>query len=95
MKPEDLEPGKSYACKFKIKTYITEQGEPVCITDLAENTRELKTGSWVSWGVIARRDTANRLLEVEDQQTDRTWILNWDEVWDIDVAQYGKETTDD
>lgn len=95
MKPEQLEPGKSYACKFRIKTYVNEQGEPMEIADLPQEPHLLKTGVWVSWGVIARRDTANRLLEVEDQQTERTWILNWDEVWDIDTAQYGKESNDD
>lgn len=95
MKPEDLLSGQSYACKFRIKTYLDDHGAPLDLTLLPAEPGKVKTGDWVSWGVIAKRDTENRLLEVEDQQVQRIWILNWDEVWDIDTAAYPEDDQDD
>jgi len=88
MKPEDLKPGKSYGCRFRLRTYLDEQGEPVPTSSIPDNPDEWQTGDWESWGLIARRDTHNRLLEIKDQRAIRTWTLSFDDVWDIDVAEY-------
>lgn len=95
MKPEELEPGKSYACKFQIKTYLDRNGKPRLLDDLPTALSDLQVGDWRSWGLISKRDTQNQLLEVEDQTVSRTWTLAWDAVWDIDVAEFKEEDQDD
>ena len=88
MKPEDLVPGKSYACKFRLRTYLNENNEPLDTSSIPEDPTEWLLGDWESWGLIARRDSQARLLEVKDERAIRTWTLSYDDVWDIDVAEY-------
>lgn len=88
MKPEDLEPGKSYACKFRVRTYLTDNNTPLDTSSIPEDPSKWLLGEWESWGLIARRDSQARLLEVNDENCTRTWTLSYDDVWDIDVAYY-------
>jgi hypothetical protein len=88
MKPEDLEPGKSYACKFRVRTYLTDNNTPLDTSSIPQDPSEWLLGEWESWGLIARRDSQARLLEVNDENCTRTWTLSYDDVWDIDVAYY-------
>jgi len=91
MRPQDLQPGYSYGCKFKVRTYMYND-EPVAESDIPEQPDLLTIGEWTSWGLIARRDPINQLLEVQDQKCLRTWTVHWDDVWDVDVAEYKKTT---
>lgn len=91
MRPQDLQPGYSYGCKFKVRTYM-HNDEPVAESDIPEQPDLLTIGEWTSWGLIARRDPINQLLEVQDQKCLRTWTVHWDDVWDVDVAEYKKAT---
>ncbi len=88
MKPEDLEPGKSYACKFRVRTYLTDNNTPLDTSSIPEDPSKWLLGEWESWGLIARRDSQARLLEVNDENCTRTWTLSYDDVWEIDVAVY-------
>ena len=88
MKPEDLELGKSYACKFRVRTYLTDNNTPLDTSSIPEDPSKWLLGEWESWGLIARRDSQARLLEVNDENCTRTWTLSYDDVWEIDVAVY-------
>lgn len=92
MKAEDLEPGKSYGCKFTLRTYLDENKEPLATSSVPDNPEQWQLGEWRSWGLIARRDTQNRLFEVKDQNCMRTWTISFDDVYDIDVAEYTPHT---
>ena len=72
MKPEDLEPGKSYACKFRVRTYLTDNNTPLDTSSIPEDPSKWLLGEWESWGLIARRDSQARLLEVNDENCTRT-----------------------
>lgn len=94
MEPQDIEPGRSYGCRFRIKTYLDENRQPVELNELPQNPGSVKTGDWVSWGLIEKRDRQNQLLSVRDQRVDRTWTLHYSEVWDIDLAEYREDAND-
>jgi hypothetical protein len=90
MQVQDIVAGESWGCRFRVTTFIDEQGKPV-------NTRNTPLGGkikgapgeYASWGVIKTRDTENRLLVVEDQQLKgREWTVAWDNVWDVDRVEY-------
>lgn len=87
---KDLTVGESWACRFRTRTFINEQGEPV-------NTRNLNPGDSVDgepgdyegFGAIAKRDNEKRLVEIVDLEHDGfTWVVSWDDCWDIDTVEW-------
>lgn len=89
IKPEDIEPGKSYACYFVLRNIpLDEWGRPAGLLSLSD-VPIVKTGDYEGFGPIRTRDTAQRLFEVEDTtHTKRTWIVGWDDVRDIDTVEW-------
>jgi hypothetical protein len=90
MEIADIEAGKSYACKFKVRTFINKDGELV-------NTKNLQLGQAVdgepgwyeSFGVISKRDTDQQLVEViEHENNDKEWVVPWEHCWDIDTVEW-------
>jgi hypothetical protein len=79
----DIQAGKSYACKFKIKTLLDRGGEPS--TKLSENS-DIK--DYESFGVIQQRDMQNKLLTIIDQKTNIKFVVDFDSVWDIDTVEW-------
>lgn len=94
MTADDIQPGNSYGCKFRTKTYLDPNGKPTDLSQLPKNPADVKIGDWISWGLIAKRDSRNQLLEIKDQQITRTWILHYSDVWDIDLAEYNEDEND-
>lgn len=86
---KDIQPGNSYACKFKVHTFVDDKGMPV-------DTRNIHVGEKVpghpgeyqGLGVIQIRDTQNRLVEVWDTQLNREWTISWNDCWDIDLVEW-------
>jgi hypothetical protein len=89
MEIEDIKPGNSYACRFKVQTFVDSNGLPV-------DTRNIQIGEKVpglpgeynGFGVIQVRDTANRLVEVWDTELNREWTVAWSDCWDVDTAEW-------
>jgi len=79
----DIQAGKSYACKFKIKTLLDRGGEPS--TTLSDNS-DIK--DYESFGVIQQRDMQNKLLTIIDQKTNIKFVVDFDSVWDIDTVEW-------
>lgn len=92
MNIEDIEIGKSYACNFKVKTFVDENGDPV-------NTSKLTVGEQVpgmpgeyeGFGVIVTRDASNRLVEIWDEEHKRSWIVTWDDTSNVDEVEWVEE----
>lgn len=84
MKPEDIQAGKSYACKFKIRTMLDVHGRIPGLSD----TPLKGIGDYQGFGVIKVRDIESRLFKVVDQESGRELVINFDEVYDIDEAEY-------
>ena len=81
----DVEVGKSYACKFRATVMLDELGRP------APNLSDVPLagpGEYESLGVIKVRDTEQELVELEDTKTSRTFVVPWEDIWDIDTVEW-------
>ena len=45
-------------------------------------------GVYESLGVIKIRDTEQQLVELEDTQTGRTFVVPWEDCWDVDTVEW-------
>jgi hypothetical protein len=89
MQIRDIEAGNSYACKFKVKTFVDSQGNPVDTRNLqvGEKVAGLP-GEYTGFGVIQVRDVDNRLVEVWDTELEREWTVGWEDCWDVDTVEW-------
>jgi hypothetical protein len=85
MKIEDIEVGKSYGCKFKVTTMLDTMGRP------APNLSDVPLkgpGEYEGFGVIQVRDLKSRLVELYDTTARKTFRVDFDNIWDIDLVEY-------
>jgi hypothetical protein len=89
MEIKDIEPGNSYACKFKVQTFVDESGKPVDTRNIqiGEKVPGLP-GEYTGFGVIRIRDTQNYLAEVWDTELQREWTVAWSDCWDVDTVEW-------
>lgn len=80
---ETISAGSSYACRFRVNTLVNAQGVPPEVND-----SPLTPGEYTSIGVIARRDLENRRVSVIDTATGRQFTVDFDDCWDVDVAEW-------
>jgi len=84
-KMEEIEVGKSYACKFRVTTMLDSFGRP------APNLSDAPLagpGDYESLGVIKVRDVDQQLVELEDTVTQKNFVVSWDNCWDIDTVDW-------
>jgi hypothetical protein len=85
LKIEDIQPGKSYGCKFKVTTMLDNLGRP------APNLSDVPLkgpGEYEGFGVIQVRDLKSRLVELYDTKCRKTFRVEFDNLWDIDEVEY-------
>ena len=84
--------GESWACRFRVQTFVNSQGKPVDTTNLqiGEPVKDAEPGYYEGLGVIQIRDTANKLVELWDQTEQRTWVVSWRDCWDIDRVEWNE-----
>ena len=85
---EDIIPGKSYGCKFKVTTMLDTMGRP------APNLSDVPLkgpGEYEGFGVIQIRDLKSRLVELYDTGCRKTFRVDFDNIWDIDEVEYVEE----
>ena len=86
MNMQDLEVGNSYACRFRIKTLLDTQGRP---WNPLDNTQTAQgEGDYTSLGVIKIRDLEQQLVELEDTASGASFVVAWDDCWDIDTVEW-------
>lgn len=84
-KIEDIEPGKSYGCKFKVTTMLDDSGRPA--PNLSD--RPLKgPGEYQGFGVIQIRDLKSKQVELYDTECRKSFRVGFDNIWDIDDVEY-------
>ena len=86
---EDIDPGNSYACKFKVEHMLDQHGE---LSNGEGSVFEL--GTYEGFGLINTRDCDNRLLEVTDRTSGKTFVVSWDDAWAVDRVEW-VESEDD
>ena len=83
----DIVPVKSYACKFRVETMLDEMDRIPGLSD----TPLKGVGTYEGFGVLMTRDTKQELVEVEDQETKRTFVCTYDDIWDVDEVVWTKD----
>lgn len=82
---EDVKPGKSYACKFKVRTMLDNLGRPAPNLSDQPLAGELM---YEGLGVLVSRDMNTRLVELEDEKSKKKFVVSFDDIWDIDTVEW-------
>ena len=82
---EDIVPGESYACKFRVETMLDTLGRP------APNLSDVPIkgpGVYEGIGILMQRDTEQRLVRLQDEQSKKEFVCGFDDIWDIDTIEW-------
>jgi hypothetical protein len=83
-KIEEITPGKSYGCMFKVVTMLDEFGRPPGLSDVP-----LKgPGEYEGFGILQSRDLENRMVELYDEKSRKMFVVSFDNIWDIDDIEW-------
>lgn len=92
IKIEDIIPGKSYACKFKATNVALDAlGRP--FPNLSDQPYG-KQGEYEGFGVLTKRDTEQKLVELQCQKTKKEFVCTYENIWDIDEVVWTDEDGD-
>jgi len=89
MTPNDITAGESWACRYRITKMLDKDGKPVQNLKIGETAAG--PGYVEGIGVIVTRDVDKELLELKDIETQETHVVTFDDVWEIDRAEYVDE----
>ena len=81
---EDVTPGQSYACKFRVETMLDELGRIPGLSD----TPLKGVGTYEGLGILVSRDMNTRLVELEDEKSKKKFVVSFDDIWDIDTVEW-------
>lgn len=82
---EDITPGQSYACKFKVETMLDTMGRPA--PNLSDQPLAgVKT--YEGLGILMQRDTEQRLVKLKDEKSSKEFVVSFDDIWDIDEVEW-------
>ena len=84
MKIQDIEPGKSYACKFKVETMLDTYGRPPGLSD----TPLKGPGLYEGFGVIEIRDSEKEMVQIVDEKSSKKFVVPFKDIWDIDTVDW-------
>ena len=84
MKIEDIEVGKSYACKFKTETMVDTFGRIPGLSDTPLAGVKMYEGL----GILVQRDTEKRLFKVQDEKSSKEFVVSFDDIWDVDEVEW-------
>jgi len=93
MQVEDIITGESWGCRFRVRTFVGDDGKPVSTRNIPIGGKVPgEPGEYTGWGIIKTRDLNRRLVEIEDMEMqDQTWVVHFDDCWDIDRVEYRDE----
>ena len=84
IKIEDIEVGKSYACKFKVETMLDTFGRVPGFSD----TPLKGPGMYEGVGVIQVRDTAGKRVQLKDEKSKKEFVVPFSQIWDVDEVEW-------
>jgi len=82
---KEITVGKSYACKFKVRTLLDDLGRPA--PNLSDQPIAGE-GNYESIGVIEIRDMEKEMVQVVDEKTSKKFVVPFSDIWDIDEAEF-------
>ena len=84
---EDITPGKSYACKFRVETMLDTFGRVPGLSD----TPLKGVGTYEGLGVLTQRDTNKRLVKLQDEKSKKEFVVSFDDIWDVDEVEWSED----
>ena len=81
---EDIEVGKSYACKFRVETMLDQYDRIPGLSD----TPLKGPGTYEGLGILIQRDTETKLVRLEDEKSKKEFVVPFGDIWDIDVIEW-------
>ena len=88
---KDIEPGKSYACKFRTEQILDEFGRIPGLSDVPLKGLSMNE----SWGAITTRDSEKELVEVVDEKSKKKFVVPFKDIWDVDSVEWVDAIEDD
>ena len=85
---EDVTPGQSYACKFKVRTLLDTLGRPA--PNLSDQPLAGE-GNYEGFGFLMQRDMDQRLVKLKDDKSNKEFVVSFDDIWDIDTVEFADE----
>ena len=84
IKIEDITPGKSYGCKFKVETMLDTFGRVPGLSD----TPLKGVGTYEGLGILMQRDSDQRLVKLQDEKSKKEFVVSFDDIWDVDEVEW-------
>lgn len=84
IKIEDITPGKSYACKFRVETMVDTFGRIPGLSDTPLAGLKLYEGL----GILIQRDSEKRLVKLQDEKSKKEFVVSFDDIWDVDEVEW-------
>ena len=81
----DITPGESYACKFRVVTMLDTFDRPA--PNLSDTPLK-GPGVYEGVGILKQRDIDQRLVVLVDQNSNREFVVSFDDIWDIDTIEW-------
>lgn len=96
MNIEDIPAGESWACRFKVTTFVDKE------TGLAVQDKNLQIGQahkgipgvYESVGIIQVRDVDNKIVQLLDTVTDYSFAVKFEDCWDVEEIEWINEPTE-
>jgi len=84
----DITVGESWACEFTTTTFLDEHGVPISRNLQLGESHPGAPGEYTGVGVIQVRDTTNRTVQLQDTQTQQTFVVSWDNIRNVDRVEW-------
>tara|TARA_B110000503_G_C7118651_1_gene401443 strand:- start:1009 stop:1275 length:267 start_codon:yes stop_codon:yes gene_type:complete len=81
---QDINPGESYACKFRVETLLDEYGRIPGLSD----TPLKGVGMYEGLGLLVTRDLEAKIVLLRDVDSKQDFIVPFNDIWDIDHAEH-------
>ena len=81
---ENIIPGNSYACKFRVETMLDTFGRIPGLSD----TPLKGVGTYEGIGILMQRDVEQRLVKLKDEKSSKEFVVSFDDIWDIDTIEW-------
>lgn len=85
----DIPVGESWACRFRVQTFLNDDGVPVSAHNLAiGQSHPGKPGVYEGVGVIQVRDLDNERVQLQDVKTLLQFTVPFEDTWDVDTIEW-------
>ena len=81
---ENIVPGNSYACKFRVETMLDTFGRIPGLSD----TPLKGVGTYEVIGILMQRDIEQRLVKLKDEKSSKEFVVSFDDIWEVDEIDW-------